>query len=65
MFQMTSIESAEEHPIAIRPWRDGRLLILLLGIGFLPVAIQASFTPRAFFDDFPLGLGWLAAGARR
>jgi hypothetical protein len=28
----------------------------------LPVAIQAAFAPRSFFDDFPLGRGWISAG---
>jgi hypothetical protein len=35
--------------------------IVLLGIMFLPAGIQAAFFPRSFFDDFPLGRGWIAA----
>lgn len=27
----------------------------------LPVGLQASFAPRSFFDDFPLGRGWIYA----
>lgn len=27
----------------------------------LPVGLQASFAPRSFFDDFPLGRGWISA----
>ena len=41
--------------------RDGRLPLLLLGLMFLPTALQATLAPRSFFDDFPLGRGWVAA----
>ncbi len=27
----------------------------------LPAGLQAAFAPRSFFDDFPLGRGWIAA----
>jgi hypothetical protein len=27
----------------------------------LPVGLQAAFAPRSFFDDFPLGRGWISA----
>lgn len=27
---------------------------------FVPTALQAAFAPRSFFDDFPLGRGWVA-----
>ena len=36
------------------------LSLLLIAVGMLPVGVQASFAPRAFFDDFPLGRGWIA-----
>jgi uncharacterized membrane protein len=26
----------------------------------LPAGLQATFTPRSFFDDFPFGRGWIA-----
>ena len=42
--------------------RDGRLAALILGIMFLPTGLQAAFTPRSFFNDFPLGRGWIALG---
>jgi len=37
-----------------------RVLLWLLALGNLGVGIQAAFTPRSFYDDFPLGRGWVA-----
>ena len=37
-----------------------RLLLWLLALGNLGVGLQALFTPRSFYDDFPLGRGWVA-----
>ena len=34
--------------------------LLLIAVGMLPVGVQAAFAPRSFFDDFPLGRGWIA-----
>jgi hypothetical protein len=28
----------------------------------LPAGLQAAFAPRTFFDDFPLGRGWISVG---
>jgi hypothetical protein len=39
-----------------------RLPILILGLMFLPTGVQAAFAPRSFWDDFPLGRSWVAAG---
>lgn len=47
---------------AVGPTRDGRLAALILGISFLPIGLQAAFTPRSFFDDFPIGRGWISLG---
>jgi hypothetical protein len=33
-------------------------LVLIAGI-MLPAGLQAAFTPRVFFDDFPLGRSWI------
>jgi hypothetical protein len=33
---------------------------MLIALVMLPVGIQAALFPRAFFDDFPLGRGWVA-----
>lgn len=32
-----------------------------IAVSMLPVGIQATLTPRWFFDDFPLGQGWIEA----
>ena len=42
--------------------RDGRLASAVLGLMFVPTGLQAAFTPRSFFNDFPLGRGWIALG---
>jgi nucleoside-diphosphate-sugar epimerase len=36
-----------------------RLLLWLMAFGNLGVGLQATFTPRSFYDDFPLGRGWV------
>jgi nucleoside-diphosphate-sugar epimerase len=36
-----------------------RLLLWFMAIGSVGVAFQALFTPRSFYDDFPLGRGWV------
>ncbi len=37
-----------------------RLLLWLMAISSLGVGFQALFTPRSFYDDFPMGRGWVA-----
>ena len=37
------------------------VLLLVLALSGLSAGIQATFWPRSFFDDFPFGLGWVAA----
>jgi hypothetical protein len=37
-----------------------RLLLWLMAISSLGVGLQALFTPRSFYDDFPMGRGWVA-----
>ncbi len=39
------------------------MLWLLAATGFL-LGLQAQFTPRAFYDDFPFGRGWVAMDGR-
>lgn len=34
--------------------------LLLLSFGMLPAGLHAAFAPRSFYDDFPLGRGWIA-----
>jgi nucleoside-diphosphate-sugar epimerase len=36
-----------------------RLLLWLIALGNIGVGLQALFTPRSFYDDFPLGRGWV------
>jgi hypothetical protein len=32
----------------------------LITLFMAPAAVQATFTPRSFFDDFPLGRHWIS-----
>ena len=41
--------------------RIGRISLWLIVIFNLPVGLQAALAPRSFFDDFPLGRGWISA----
>ena len=45
----------------IEPALSGRvrLLLWLMALGNIGVGFQALFTPRSFYDDFPLGRGWV------
>lgn len=38
-----------------------RAALALIAVFMLPTALQASFAPRSWFDEFPLGRGWIAA----
>ena len=38
-----------------------RVCLGATGLFMLPAGVQAAFAPRSFFDDFPLGRGWIAA----
>lgn len=42
--------------------RMKRWALTLVAFFMLPTAIQATFAPRSWFDDFPLGRGWVAVG---
>lgn len=39
--------------------RIARIALALIAVFMLPAAVQAAFAPRSFFDDFPLGRGWV------
>jgi nucleoside-diphosphate-sugar epimerase len=41
-----------------------RLLLWLLAVSALALGLQAEFTPRAFYDEFPFGRGWVAMDGR-
>lgn len=38
-----------------------RVCLGAIGLFMLPAGVQGSFAPRSFFDDFPIGRGWIAA----
>jgi hypothetical protein len=38
-----------------------RVCLGAIGLIMLPAGVQAAFAPRSFFDDFPIGRGWIAA----
>ena len=38
-----------------------RSCLAAIVIFMLPAGLQAAFLPQSFFDDFPLGRGWIAA----
>jgi hypothetical protein len=40
--------------------RVQNLSLLAISVAMLPAGVQAAFTPQSFFDDFPLGRGWIA-----
>ncbi len=41
--------------------RVQRWSLALIGLFMMPTAIQAAFAPESWFEDFPLGRGWVAA----
>jgi hypothetical protein len=41
--------------------RIARWVLVLIAALMLPTALQAAFTPKSWFDDFPFGRGWVAA----
>ncbi len=41
--------------------RIARWALALIAALMLPTALQAAFTPKSWFDDFPFGRGWVAA----
>jgi hypothetical protein len=39
----------------------GRIALGLIVLLTAPAGIQAAFAPRSFYDDFPMGRGWVMA----
>ncbi len=37
-----------------------RISLGLIAVFMSPAAVQATFAPRSFFDDFPLGRNWIS-----
>jgi nucleoside-diphosphate-sugar epimerase len=54
---------AAMHAEPARPGRT-RLMLWVLAFSAFGVGAQAEFTPRAFYDDFPFGRGWVAMDGR-
>ena len=38
-----------------------RVCLGAIGLFMLPAGVQAAFAPRSFFENFPVGRGWIAA----
>jgi hypothetical protein len=38
-----------------------RVSLGLIAVFMLPAGLQAAFMPESFYEDFPLGRGWIAA----
>ncbi|HZI45614.1 MAG TPA: hypothetical protein VFD53_10360 [Ilumatobacter sp.] len=36
--------------------------MIAIAVLMIPAGLQATFAPRSFFDEFPLGRGWISAG---
>ncbi len=53
----------ELHVDPVLPGRT-RLMLWLLAVTAFMLGAQAEFTPRAFYDDFPFGRGWVAMDGR-
>ena len=39
-----------------------RWSLIAIAVLMIPAGLQATFAPRSFFDEFPLGRGWISAG---
>ena len=39
--------------------RIAQIALGVIAVLMLPVGVQAALTPRAFYDDFPLGRAWI------
>ena len=52
---MSDSGRTEPTPVVARGY------LTAIALYMLPVGMQATLAPRSFFDDFPLGRGWIAA----
>lgn len=44
----------------MHPERIAQIPLGLIALFMAPAAVQATVTPRSFFDDFPLGRHWIS-----
>ncbi len=40
--------------------RTPYVALSLIALAMLPAGLQAAFAPRSFYEDFPLGRGWIS-----
>lgn len=50
----------DEQRRTMSPRRIEQVALGLIALFMLPAGLQAAFAPRSFFDDFPLGRGWIS-----
>lgn len=48
------------EPNTTRRWTIDRIAVSVIAVTMLPAGLQAAFAPKSFFDDFPLGRGWIS-----
>ena len=48
------------EPTTARRWTIDRIAVSLIAVAMLPAGLQAAIAPKSFFDDFPLGRGWIS-----
>jgi hypothetical protein len=57
LVERSEVARSESSRSDIAKWALFAIAVLML-----PAGLQAAFAPRSFFDDFPLGRGWISAG---
>jgi len=58
---VTAHGNDEASEVARRTGRRPNWPLMLIALFMLPAGVQAALFPRSFFEDFPLGRGWVAA----
>ena len=60
--EAASAMSITTSPEEVGPRHPGvaRVSLGLVALSMLPAGFQAAITPKTFFEDFPLGRGWIA-----
>ena len=60
---VTSVRRRPRHPERmeqVNHQRIERIALAVIALFMLPAGLQAAFAPQSFFDDFPLGRGWIS-----